>query len=98
MAISVTTIEQLQGDPNGPLSRDTRVRWALKEVGLPYTVNVVSLAARGEPDYRALQPFGQIPVYTEGNLVLSSLVQSFITLHKIILGCCLQIPMAAPAR
>ena len=46
------------------------VRWALEEVGQPYDVRLVSFAAMKEPAHRALQPFGQIPTYQEGDLAL----------------------------
>ena len=52
------------------LARDMRVRWALEEVGQPYGVRLVSFAAMKEPAHRALHPFGQIPTYQEGDLVL----------------------------
>lgn len=70
MTIAVTTLEQPPGGAGAALSRDMRVRWALEEVGQPYDLNVVSVAARQEHAYRALQPFGQIPVYVDGDLVL----------------------------
>ena len=52
------------------LSRDTRVRWALEEVGQPYDVRLVSFKAMKEPAHLALNPFGQIPTYEEGDLAL----------------------------
>ena len=52
------------------LARDMRVRWALEEVGQPYQVRLVSFAQMKEAAHRALQPFGQIPTYEEGGLVL----------------------------
>ena len=52
------------------LARDMRVRWALEEVGQAYDVRLVSFAQMKEPAHRALQPFGQIPTYEEGGLVL----------------------------
>ncbi len=52
------------------LARDTRVRWALEEVGQPYEVRLLSFAAMKEPAHIALHPFGQIPTYEEGDLVL----------------------------
>ena len=52
------------------LARDTRVRWALEEVGQPYEVRLVSFAAMKEPAHLALHPFGQIPTYEEGDLAL----------------------------
>src|SRR6188508_794543 len=52
------------------LARDTRVRWALEEVGQPYDVRLVSFKTMKEPAHLALNPFGQIPTYEEGELVL----------------------------
>jgi glutathione S-transferase len=52
------------------LARDTRVRWALEEVGQPYDVRLLSFAEMKEPAHRALHPFGQIPTYEEGDLAL----------------------------
>ncbi|WP_164937924.1 glutathione S-transferase family protein [Bradyrhizobium guangxiense] len=51
-------------------ARDMRVRWALEEVGQPYDVRLVSFAAMKEPAHVALHPFGQIPTYEDGDLVL----------------------------
>jgi glutathione S-transferase len=47
-----------------------RVRWALEEVDQPYDFRLVSFAEMKEPAHRALHPFGQIPTYEEGDLVL----------------------------
>lgn len=52
------------------LARDMRVRWALEEVGQPYDVRLVSFEELKAPAHRALNPFGQIPTYQEGDLVL----------------------------
>lgn len=52
------------------LARDTRVRWALEEVGRPYEVRLLSFAEMKEPAHLALHPFGQIPTYEEGDLAL----------------------------
>lgn len=52
------------------LARDMRVRWAFEEVGQSYDVRLVTFKKMKEPAYKALQPFGQIPVYQEGDLVL----------------------------
>jgi glutathione S-transferase len=51
-------------------ARDMRVRWALEEVGQPYDVRLVSFAEMKEPAHRALQPFGQIPTYEDGEFTL----------------------------
>jgi glutathione S-transferase len=50
--------------------RDLRVRWALEEAGLPYSTRLLELGEQDKPDYRALQPFGQVPIYMEDDLVL----------------------------
>lgn len=52
------------------LARDMRVRWALEEVGLAYDVRLLSFAEMKQPAHLALHPFGQIPTYEEGDLVL----------------------------
>jgi glutathione S-transferase len=66
------TITGFERSPDGGkgLSRDTRVRWALEEVGQPYQVRLVSFRALKEPAHLALHPFGQIPTYEEGELAL----------------------------
>lgn len=52
------------------LARDMPVRWALEEVGQPYDVRLLSFGELKEADHRALQPFGQIPTYQDGDLAL----------------------------
>ena len=69
MTITITAFERSPDGGKG-LARDTRVRWALEEVGQPYAVRLVSFRAMKEPAHLALQPFGQIPTYEEGDLVL----------------------------
>ena len=69
MTITITAFERSPDGGKG-LARDTRVRWALEEVGQPYEVRLVSFAAMKEPAHLALHPFGQIPTYEEGDLAL----------------------------
>ena len=69
MSIVITAFERSPDGGKG-LARDTRVRWALEEVGQPYDVRLVSFAAMKEPAHLALHPFGQIPTYEEGDLAL----------------------------
>src|SRR5665213_1957257 len=69
MTITITAFERSPDGGKG-LARDTRVRWALEEVAQPYEVRLVSFRAMKEPAHRALHPFGQIPTYEEGDLVL----------------------------
>lgn len=52
------------------LARDMSVRWALEEVGQPYDVRLVTFAEMKESAHLAIQPFGQIPTYEDGDLTL----------------------------
>jgi hypothetical protein len=47
------------------LVRDLRVRWALEEAGLRYEVTLLEDGEKDGADYRAWQPFGQVPAYEE---------------------------------
>ena len=69
MTIVITAFERSPDGGKG-LARDTRVRWALEETGQPYEVRLVSFKAMKEAAHLALHPFGQIPTYEEGDLVL----------------------------
>lgn len=69
MTITISAFESSPDRGQGQ-ARDMRVRWALEEVGQPYEVRLVSFKAMKQPEYLALQPFGQIPIYEEGDLVL----------------------------
>jgi glutathione S-transferase len=69
MIPTVTAFERSPDRGKG-LARDMRVRWALEEVGQPYDVRLVSFSEMKEPAHRARNPFGQIPTYEEGDLVL----------------------------
>jgi len=66
---TITAFERSPDRGKG-LARDMRVRWALEEVGQPYAVRLVSFETMKTAAHRALQPFGQIPTYEEGDLVL----------------------------
>ena len=52
------------------LVRDLRVRWALEEAGLPYEEKLLTFGEQNTPEHRAVQPFGQVPVYEEDGLTL----------------------------
>ena len=69
MTATITAFERSPDRGQG-LARDMRVRWAFEEVGQPYDVRLVSFAAMKQPAHRALHPFGQIPTYEDGDLVL----------------------------
>src|SRR6266852_1458572 len=69
MTITITAVERSPDGGKG-LARDTRVRWALEEVGQPYEFRLVSFRAMTDPAHLALHPFGQITTYQEGDLGL----------------------------
>jgi glutathione S-transferase len=50
--------------------RDLRARWALEEAGLAYRTRLLAQGDQNKPEYRALQPFGQVPIFEEDGLVL----------------------------
>lgn len=52
------------------LVRDLRLRWALAEAGLPYRVRLLDATHERPADYFLEQPFGQVPVFVEGELGL----------------------------
>jgi len=69
MTATITAFESSPDRGQG-LARDMRVRWALEEVGKPYDVRLLTFKAMKQPDHLALNPFGQIPTYEEGDLAL----------------------------
>jgi glutathione S-transferase len=69
MSPTLTAFESSPDRGRG-LARDMPVRWALEEVGQPYDVRLVSFADMKQPEHRALHPFGQIPTYEDGDLIL----------------------------
>jgi glutathione S-transferase len=46
------------------------VRWALEEAGIPYKPRLLEKGENDTPEYRALQPFGQVPIFEEEGFVL----------------------------
>jgi glutathione S-transferase len=68
----IPTITAFENSPDRGrgLARDTRVRWALEEAGQRYEVRLVSFEALKSPAHVALNPFGQIPTYQQGDLAL----------------------------
>jgi glutathione S-transferase len=69
MTITITAFEESPDQGQGQ-ARDMRVRWALEEVGQPYDVRLVSFQAMKQTPHLSRHPFGQIPTYEEGDLVL----------------------------
>lgn len=67
--ITVTAFKWVPPFARG-LVRDLRVRWALEEAGLRYQTRLIDQNDQASAEYRAKQPFGQVPVYEEDDLVL----------------------------
>jgi len=69
MNICITAFKWVPPFAQG-LVRDLRVRWALEEIGLPYSEKLLGLGEQNSPEHRTVQPFGQVPVYEEDGLTL----------------------------
>jgi glutathione S-transferase len=67
--ITVTAFKRIPPFVQG-LVRDLRVRWALEEAGLRYEVKLLEDGEKDGAEYRAWQPFGQVPAYEENGLKL----------------------------
>ncbi|MGR3804096.1 glutathione S-transferase family protein [Marinibacterium profundimaris] len=67
--ITITAFDWVPDFARGQV-RDLRVRWALEETGQAYAVRYLSQGQQKEAAHRALQPFGQVPTYEEGDLTL----------------------------
>src|SRR3982750_4604767 len=94
MTITITAFDRSPDGGKG-LARDTRVRWALEEVGQPYEVRLVSFTALKEPAHLAIHPFGQIPTYEDGELTLFETGSIILHLAETYPGL---MPAAANAR
>ncbi len=66
MALIVWTYDWVPEGPRG-FVRDLRLRWALEEAGLDYSVRSTPFDNRG-PGHFELQPFGQVPFLTDGDI------------------------------
>jgi glutathione S-transferase len=62
--ITITALKWVPQFAQGNV-RDHRVRWVLNEVGWPYRVRLLNTEDQQSPDYRQMQPFGQVPVMEE---------------------------------
>jgi glutathione S-transferase len=67
--ITITAFRTVPDFAKG-LVRDLRVRWALEEAGMPYRTRLLEPGDQDKPEYRALQPFGQVPIMEDNGLVL----------------------------
>lgn len=68
MTLTVWTYDWVPEGPRG-FVRDLRLRWALEEAGLAYSVRSVPFDNRG-PEHLKRQPFGQVPFLTDGDLTI----------------------------
>ena len=59
-----------------PPTRSIRVRWALQELGIEFEAITVNLPAgeHMQPEFRALNPAGRLPVLVDGDFVLTESV------------------------
>ena len=67
--ITISAFEWVPDFARGQV-RDLRVRWALEEAGLPYQTRLLVQGDQDKPEYRALQPFGQVPIMEDDGVVL----------------------------
>jgi glutathione S-transferase len=67
--ITISAFEWVPDFARGQV-RDLRPRWALEEAGIPYRTRLLAMGEQDKPEYRALQPFGQVPVLQEDELTL----------------------------
>ena len=94
MTIRVTVFRAVPPFAQG-LVRDLRLRWALEEAGEAYTEHVIGPEDQKSEAYRRLQPFGQVPAYEEGDLVL---FESGAIVHHVAQRCAALMPAGAASR
>ncbi|MBK4216247.1 glutathione S-transferase family protein [Paracoccus caeni] len=68
MTITLTTFDWVPEFAHGYV-RDFRIRWTLEELGLPYQVDTVP-GAEKTAQHLSRQPFGQVPMISDGDLSL----------------------------
>lgn len=65
MTLTLVTYDWLPDFPRGYV-RDMRVRWMLEEIGRAYLVETVPAHPKSEA-HRAMHPFTQVPVLSDGD-------------------------------
>jgi len=70
MTMATITAFKTSPDKGVGLARDMRIRWALEEAGQTYDVRLVTFEEMKQLPHLALQPFGQIPTYEDGDVAL----------------------------
>ena len=84
-AIEITAFRWVPDFAQGVV-RDLRVRWALEEAGLDYRVEL--LGFERPATYLQEQPFDQVPVYREGQVILfetGAIIQHIGEPHEVLL-------------
>ena len=72
------------------LVRDLRVRWALEEAGIPYGTKLLGQDDKDAPAYRNIQPWGQVPVIEDADLMLiesAAIVQYLADRSEVLSPC-----------
>lgn len=77
-AVHITAFSWVPDFAKG-LVRDLRVRWALEEAGIAYSVRKFHGMAERPAEYLAEQPFSQVPAYSDGEV--SMFESGAIVLH-----------------
>lgn len=67
--IQITTLKWVPEFVQGYV-KDLPVRWALEEINEPYQLQLITRGDQQSAAYRKEQPFGQVPVLTDGDLHL----------------------------
>ena len=67
--ITISAFEWVPDFAQGQV-RDLRARWALEEAGIPYRTRLLKQGDQDKAEYRALQPFGQVPILEEDGFTL----------------------------
>jgi glutathione S-transferase len=62
--ITITAFQWVPDFARGQV-RDLRVRWALEEAGIPYKTRLLAFGEGDSAEYRAIQPWGQVPAMEE---------------------------------
>ena len=81
-------------------SRSSIVRWMLEELGEPYDLNLINLAAGEQqaPDYLAVNPMGKVPALKHGNAVITEAAAICTYLADEFPAAKLNVPIGDPRR
>jgi glutathione S-transferase len=81
-------------------SRSSIVRWMLEEIGEPYDIHLLSLAAGEQlkPDYLAVNPMGKVPALRHGDVVITEAAAICTYLADAFPRAGLSVPIGDPRR